>query len=104
MALILKTFSKNVTTAGTRVALSATKLYTTAFAVRAKSANTGVIYIGDSTVTSSTGMFLASGEANSKEGKTNARGTIQTFNLEKIYIDSSVNGEGVIVEYIAEEP
>jgi hypothetical protein len=103
MALIIKTFAKVVTTAGTAVPLSTTKLYTTAFLVQANAANTGLIYVGDSTVAASNAPYLVAGASNSKEGQTVTRGMIQTFDLSKVYIDASVNGEGVKVEYIGEE-
>jgi hypothetical protein len=103
MALILKTFSKTVTTAGTRVALSSSQLLTEAFTIRAKAANTGNIFVGDSTVTSSTGMFLAAGESNEKEAKPTNRGVLKQFDLAKVYLDASSNGDGVIVEYLSDE-
>lgn len=76
--------SKNVTTAGTRVALAASQAISSV-TVKAKAANTGSIYVGDSTVSSSNGFVLAAGEAISMD----------IDNLADIYLDSSVNGEGV---------
>jgi hypothetical protein len=102
MSLKVSTFSKNVGTAGTRVQLSTTNLYASSLIIRAKSANTGVIYVGDSTVASSNGMFLAAGESNELSGPPTKHGIPLNFNLKNIYIDSSVNGEGVIVEYVSE--
>ena len=103
MAQILKTKSVTVTTAGTAVPLSTTRIYTTAFAVRAKLTNTGDIFIGDSTVTSATGMFLQPGESNEKTAQNVSRGVIQTFELSKIFLNASSSGDGAIVEYLAEE-
>ena len=103
MAQILKTKSVTVTTPGTAVPLSTSRIYTTAFAVRAKLTNNGNIFLGDSTVTSSTGMFLQPGETNEKTAQNVSRGVIQTFELSKIYIDAQNGGEGVIIEYLAEE-
>lgn len=79
------TGSKTVTTAGTQVPLTSTSTGIHTVVVKAKSANTGVIYIGNSDVDSSSGLPLAAGEAL----------TITINNLNKVYIDASVNGEGV---------
>lgn len=103
MALLVKTFARTVTTAGSRVQLSTTQLLTEAFTIIAKRANTGYIYSGYSDVSASNGVELAARDSNAKEGKPTNRGVIKQFDLSKVYIDSSVNGEGVIVEYLAEE-
>ena len=58
--------------------------------VKAKATNTGLIYVGGSTVTSSTGFILSAGDSVSME----------TNNLDDIYLDSSVNGEGVSFLYV----
>lgn len=75
-----------VTTAGTRVQLSvgSVALYNGVI-VRAKDTNTGYIYLGNSAVSSSTGMILLAGESTS----------VAIDNLNKLYIDSSVNGSGI---------
>jgi len=104
MAQTLKTFSKTVTVAGTAEPLSATKLFTTAFCIRAKLNNGGNLYTGDLTVDSNNGMFLQPGETNEKAAQPVTRGTLQTFDISKIYIDADVSGDGAIVEYLAEEP
>lgn len=104
MALKVTSFRKTVTTAGVAVPLSSANIFTESFVIRALSANTGVIYVGDSSSANSTsGMFLAAGDANSKDAKPVTRGALQKFNLKLVYINSSVNGEGVIVEYVTEE-
>lgn len=95
-----KFLSKNVTTAGTAEALSATPIKTTQFEVYAKSANTNNVYVGDSTVSSSSipqapdvkEVFIASEISASTKG--------DFFDLSKIYIDVDTNGEGVIVRYL----
>ena len=59
--------------------------------VRAKSVNTGLIYVGSSIVASSNGFQLSSGETVS----------IDIDNLSKVYIDSAVNEEGVSFIYLS---
>ena len=81
---------QTVTTAGTRVALASTTAIKSV-TVRAKSVNTGLIYVGSSIVESSNGFQLSSGETVS----------IDIDNLSKVYIDSAVNGEGVSYVYLA---
>lgn len=93
----LKTFAKNVTTAGTQVRLKTDDLFASEVEIFAKTANTGIIYLGDADVDSSSGRPLAAGQsfAIAKLGDIDGR-----VNLKNIWIDSSVNGEGVIVSYI----
>lgn len=78
---------KTVTTAGTRVTLvAASQKVNAAVAIKALAANTGKIYVGDVSVSSSVGFELSAKE-------------VVVFaligDLLEIYIDSSVNGEGV---------
>jgi hypothetical protein len=84
----VKDGSKNVTTAGTRVALASTTACQGVL-IQAKAANTGIIYVGGSTVSSTSGIFLYAGESVE----------ISIDNLSKVYIDSSVSGEGVVFTY-----
>jgi len=80
---------KTVTTAGTRVVLATSQVLTSGVTVKAMSTNTGIIFVGNSGVTSSNGFRLSA----------SAEVFIEIDNLATIYIDSSVNGEGVT--YIA---
>src|SRR3990167_4129319 len=77
--------SKDVTTAGTRVQLSATSVACKKVHIQAKVGNTGSIYVGGSTVASTRGIELLP----------LATITLTISNLNLVYIDSSVNGEGV---------
>lgn len=78
----------NVTTAGTRVTLAASQAVKSV-AIKARSTNTGTIYVGNSSVASTNGIQLLAGETVS----------LNIANLNTVNIDSSVNGEGVT--YIA---
>lgn len=82
--------TKDVTTAGTRVALAASttckKVYITA-----KETNTGKIYFGGSSVSETSGAFIYAG----------AMVVLDIDNLSSVYIDSEVNGEGVLFTYVA---
>lgn len=88
---------KLVTTAGTAVALSATKKLLSKVKVRALTTNTGAIFIGDSTVSASVGYPLAAGvEIDLDDLLSNNSDVID---LSKIYIDSAVDAEGVAFIY-----
>lgn len=76
-------FQTNVTTAGTRVQLASNAC--ASVTIKAKSTNTGAIYVGNVAVTSLNGFILNAGESISMD--------ITNTNL--VYIDSAVNGEGV---------
>ena len=81
---------KVVTTSGTAVALGTT-IATKSIYIRAKTTNTGVVYVGDSSVDATT----------SKQMMLNASGAIalDIANRSSVYVDADVNGEGV--DYLA---
>lgn len=76
---------KTVTTAATRVALATTQTIQSGVWIKALAANTGVIYVGNSSVASTNGLALAAGDLI----------FLRVDNLATVYLDSSVNGEGV---------
>jgi hypothetical protein len=79
---------QNVTTAGTRVQLSAVAC--SEITIIAKRANTGYIYVGGSDVSDSVyGAELAALDSI----------TLPVNNADEIYIDASVSGEGI--SYVA---
>lgn len=73
-----------VTTHGTRVVLASAQAITSV-TVKALAANTGTIYVGGVTVASTNGFALAKSESVSMD----------ILDLSTLYIDSSVDGEGV---------
>jgi hypothetical protein len=73
-----------VTTAGTRVVLASSQAVKSV-AIKALTTNTGIIYVGSSTVSSTNGFQLAAGDTVN----------LDIANLNTVNIDSSVNGEGV---------
>jgi len=77
-----------VTTAGTRVVLASSQAVQSV-TIKALSSNTGLIYVGNSSVASSNGYQLSAGDSISMD----------VANLNTVNIDSAVNGEGV--SYIA---
>lgn len=79
-----------VPTAGTAVAL-ATNTSTTSITLRAFATNTGNIFVGTTGVTSSTGFILSADETVS----------LDLDNLDKVFINSAVNSEGVSYIYLA---
>jgi len=92
-----KTFRKVVTTAGTRVRLVAASTKVRKVKIKALVGNTGVMYIGDSTVASTNGFQLAAGaEIFLNDLFWNEYDIVDLYEL---YLDSAVNGEGVSVIY-----
>lgn len=84
--------SKTVTTAGTAEALSSSSVKVVWVTIQAKLDNTGYIYVGASTVSSTRGIVLQAGDSFTFQ-------TVErryTYDLSKIYIDASVSGEGVV--------
>lgn len=86
---VLGNNKQTVTTAGTRVQL-ASSTSTKTITIRALSTNTGFIYVGNIGVSASNGFQLSKDETVS----------LDLDNLNKIYIDSSVNSEGVTYIYL----
>ncbi len=81
-----KILNEQVTTnAGTAVQISSTSTPIKAISIKALSTNTGIVYVGDADVDSSNGRELEAGESID----------IDIDNLTKVWIDVSVNGEGV---------
>lgn len=76
--------NKTVTSAGTRVTLASSQAVKSVV-IKALIANTGVIYVGDGSVASTTGFVLAAGDTV----------TLDIANLATVNLDSSVSGEGV---------
>ena len=94
----LQSFLRTVTTAGTRVAVSASGLYAAQVALRAPAGNSGVIFVGGSDVSSANGWSLAAGDTLSYGDLRNGEMS-QQVNMSLIWIDASVNGEGIQVIY-----
>lgn len=101
MAYKLRTSSVvTVASAGTAQPLSATSVLATDIIIMADHANGGRIFVGDSTVSSTTGQFLAAGESLTISTAT-VRGTADDFDLADIYVDAATNGDKARVAYIA---
>lgn len=75
---------KTVTTAGTRVTLASSQAVKSV-TIKALSTNTGIIYVGDTSVASTNGFQLSAGETISMD----------IANLNTVNLDSSVSGESV---------
>lgn len=81
--------SKTVTTAGTRVQLSDISIPCKKVTIQGLVANTNAIYVGDSSVSSSNGYVLYATQSF----------TITPNNLNLVYLDAAVSGEGVTYLY-----
>ncbi len=81
----------DVTTAATAEQLSSTSIIVTSFSVCAKSANTGYVYVGGADVDSTNTKRMSSGECVAFLPQDSQ----PRYNLLHLYVDVSVNGEGV---------
>lgn len=81
--------NKTVTAAGTAEALSSSTRLGRSLTLVAMDNNTGRIFVGGSTVSSSTHRGMLAGDSLTISNPS------KSFDLTKIYIDSSVSGEGV---------
>lgn len=89
-----------VAAAGTRQAVSASVIYSPSVLITADSTNTGIIYVGDSSVSSTQGEELAAGQSMAIEGEW-VGGTQGEVLLSDLYVDASVSGDKVRVSYLA---
>ena len=89
----LSTGRQTVTTAGTRVQLSTNSIPCTRVVITAETDNTGIITVGGSSVVAALatrqGIPLSSGDSL----------TAYTNNINKIYLDSTVDTDGVTFAY-----
>lgn len=96
----IKALQKNVTTAGTAVQLTTSSINAYGCKIKAKSGNTGFIYVGDAnTVSSSTGYELDSDQTIDLSNLLGLDPSI-SIDLSNIWLNSSVNAEGVAVTWL----
>lgn len=106
MALLPVTLGKVVVaTAGTAVPLADSALPAYAVIVQALKANTGTVYVGDSSVdeSSAVGHALAAGESFVINGINLPRG-LEEMMLNDFYVDAANNNDGVHVTYLTRRP
>lgn len=100
--MVITNSSKTVTTAGTRVQFTTASDLVTSVYVEALGSNTGYIYVGLSTVSSTVYISrLAAGEGVTIAVDAVAKHTANSmFALSSIWLDSSVSGEKALVSYL----
>ena len=91
--------SKDVTTAGTREQLITVATSVRTVIIQSKRANTDNIFVGDSNISSTTGISIAPGDSISFDPPKDKHGTNSLFDLSDFWLDSAVNGEGVTFIY-----
>lgn len=101
MPLKMKTIAVTVTTAGTRVPISSTRLLTAAFNVESDPDNTGNGYVGDVTVAASgsTQGAICNSSRDVSVSAPEMRGISEEIDLSQQYIDADTNGNVYIVSY-----
>lgn len=88
-----------VASAGTAEQIDSTQIPVTSIFIEASDTNTGNIYIGDSTVSSSDGIPLAAGQSLSLGSDMIPRQADELY-LSDLYIDADTNGNEARISYI----
>lgn len=94
----IKSIRKAVASAGTAVALVASKTNAEGAIIKADDDNTGSIYVGASDVSSSNGFRLKPGQA-ANLSDIFIRGTNCQYDLSQIYVDADTSADHVDVLY-----
>ena len=80
-----------VAAAGTAVGIAASTALVSGINIKALSANTGLIFVGNSTVENASGAVAVRGyELNAKESV-----FLEVDDIGKVFVDAAVSGEGV---------
>lgn len=98
----IHSFQKTVTAAGTREPLVTDKVECISVSIKALAGNGGTIYLGGGAVDSSNGKELTAGEAEDITVPEYLLRLGVLIEIGSLWIDSSVNGEGVSVSYMTE--
>lgn len=94
-----RTFAKVVAVAGTREAVSATKLLCREVVIQALPTNAGYIYLGDDTVAAANGIILEPGKSIVITDMM-GRSAEEFVDLVNIYLDTNMSGDAVRVLYM----
>ena len=93
---------KTVTAAGTAEPLATgrpSEMRTQLLIIKALTTNAGKIYVGNGTVSSTTGLDLDPGDVITYEVEPEEWENNIAINMSMIWIDSDNNGEGVVYQY-----
>ena len=97
-----KSLVVTVTTAGTEVRVSSTDLWVHKVIMRPLAANTGNIFVGNNgsdVVGIGSGLHFEPADPALVIGDLEIGGKDDMFNLKNMWVDSSVNGEGISILY-----
>lgn len=92
-----------INTAGTREAISGSSVLCYSVIISADKLNTGNVYVGDSSVSSSNGEELAAGESIILTADELFNGNIE-IDLADIYVDTQTNNNVVRIQYQKRKP
>jgi hypothetical protein len=100
MLKAIKSDQKTIATAGTAVALVATKTDARGLQIKALAGNTGAVYIGQSGVTAATGVELSPGQTYDVGDFLGTTADLDPFvDLNQIYVDTATNGNKVCLTW-----
>lgn len=89
-----------VTLSGTRVQITSSQIGCGGIIFQASSSNSGKVYIGDNTVTSSNGIALGPGESFTVSGHSLDGNMDSELVLSDYWADADTNGNSVRVHYL----
>lgn len=104
--MILKLFTLTpvtIDTAGTREAISGSSVRCKSVIISADSLNTGKVYVGDSSVSSTNGVELSAGEDIILDADYLGNAEDE-LDLSDIYVDTASNGNKVRIQYFTRKP
>lgn len=103
MKLAIKSGSKTVTTAGTRVALSSTAIWARGLKVSAPAGNAGAVFLGDVTVAAANGLSIAAGVTVDLTALFFDKiPEMPAVNLANVYVDAATNADKLTFLYFEE--
>lgn len=82
-----------VASAGTAVAVGSTAIAVTSLTIQAEDDNTGSLFIGDATVSSTNGLELVPGATAEITADSIGRGQSEEFYINEIYVNATTSGD-----------
>lgn len=102
MKLQIKSGVATVATATTAVALASTDTWAIGLSLAAPAGNTGVVYLGDSTVAAANGRVIAAGGTLNFADLVGKDLASAKINLKNVYVDAANNGDKLTFAYFTE--
>ena len=99
MASILTSLAPKTLTTGVATALSSTQIFASSAIIYADNLNTGNVYVGGPTVTTTNGIPIAKNQSQNLAYDL-IYGANQKIDLSKVYLDTDTTGNAVRIVYV----